>query len=328
MTAPLRVEAGALRIGEPGVYRMTAEQYHGQCTVEPALSRSGAHTIIKECPAAYWHASPLNPAFVEQQSREFDIGTAAHLVMLEPDLFAERSVLIPFDSYSTKAARELRDQAYADGKTPLKPREAEQVAAMRKALFAHPLAREAFTGGVAEQTYIWQDDASGVWCKARLDYEREGGRMVVDYKTAGSANPRDFRRAVWDHGYHMQDPWYRDGVEAVRGRRPEEFWFVVQEKAAPHLVTVIRLDESATTWGAMANARARSVFADCLRRGRWPGYREPSSPHRDRAFTLSLPSYAEFELEEAKVFGAFGPVRATPALAETFDRFHRPLDQD
>jgi len=52
------------------------------------------------------------------------------------------------------------------------------------------------------------------------------------------------------------------------------FVFIVQEKAAPYLVSVIELDAVALRAGAEANRRALDIYARCTAADRWPGYCE------------------------------------------------------
>ena len=302
--------------------------YHGHLTKVPALGSSGAVKLMQTCPATFWQESILNPDYEPEHKSAFDIGTAAHLAMLEPDLWNERVVVVPFDDYRTSAAKAARDDAYSKGKTPLKPQEARQIAAMRAALVAHPLAGNAFTQGVAESTYVWIDDDTGCWCKARPDYLRREPFMLIDFKSSGSANPREFARRAWDLGYFQQAAWYLEGVGRVEGEIPTEFWFVVQEVDPPHLVTVNKLPDRWIEYGAMMNAKARDTFAECLRTSRWPGYR-PNGIDRDVAFTLEMPTWAEFEIERRKEFGEFSRAkRITAEQAAIADRFHRPLSWD
>jgi hypothetical protein len=286
------------KIAAPGRYQLTNAEYHGNCTVGPALSASGARILIEQCPAAFWWNSPLNPAYVPEQSTTFDLGTAAHAALLEPGSWLERVVIVEADDYKTKAAQQARDAAWAAGKVPLLPKHFDRVEAMRAALLAHPLARLAWSDGAAEQSYIWHDKVMGTWLKARPDFVPDHGRWIVDYKTTTSAHPRAFTRKVFEMGYFQQAAWYLDGIEAVTGKAPSDFFFVAQETAPPYLVSVCKLDQRAVDWGRTLNRRAINLFAECVAANRWPGYAE-------RATTISLPSYAEFQLEERKEMGEF-----------------------
>lgn len=266
MTAP------ELIISEPGVYPdMPDHVYHRDPVFGGSLSSTGARKLLPpSCPALFrhWldHGQPSNPAF--------DIGHGAHELVLGVGGGIRE---IDAADYKTKAAREARDAAYAAGQTPLLPHEHEQVKAMAAVLREHPIAGALLdpTTGDAEQTLVWVDDETGVWCRARLDFLRNrapGRTIVVDYKTTTSADPDSIRKSVHSYGYHQQDPWYLDGVVAL-GVDPEPaFVFVFQAKTAPYLVTVVELDEPARAAGRAANRRARQLYAECSEACRWPGY--------------------------------------------------------
>jgi hypothetical protein len=305
----------AEKIDRPGLYALTREAYHASPTIEPSLSSSGAVTLVQECPAVFWANSPFSPNFMPEQKLEFDIGNAAHLIILEPAKWGSQVVEIDADNYKTKAAQEARDAAYAAGKTPLLPKHRRTILAMREALMRFPFAAEAFTEGTPEESFIWQDLETGIWCRARPDWRRRlrGSQVLVDYKTSTSANPREFAKRAWDMGYFQQHPWYCDGVEAVTGERPEQFWFIVQAKTPPYLVTVNRLSDRAVSWGDILNRHARRVFAQCLRTDDWHGYRHPLKPGRETAFEIDLPTYAEYQLEDRHEIGEF----SAPAIART-----------
>jgi hypothetical protein len=303
MAAAGEGDRGVNPITEPGLYpEITAEAYHADPVMVPSLSSTGARTLVAECPAVYWHQRQN-----AERKRVFDIGTAGHLMVLEPESFDSRVRVIDADDYKKQAARDARDQAYADGLTPLLASEADMVRAMRDVLYADPIARHAFEGGRAEQTMIWRDRESGTWCRSRPDYLPPHARYLVDYKTSTSANPRQFEKALWDYGYFQQAAWYLDGAQHVLGARPERFAFVVQSKKPPYLVSVCWLAGEALEWGDVLNQHARRIFADCLRRDEWPAYRADVTENARRAFTVNLPAWAQRELQARQDAGEFTP---------------------
>lgn len=297
-------------ITEPGRYeKVPADDYHKQLTPQPSLSSSFARKMIATCPRKAWHKSYLNPNHEPDNSKAFDIGTAAHLVFLEPDLFKEKTVVVDAPDWNTKAAQAARDEAYAAGKTPLLTKNVEMLDAMHAALMADPVARLAFAEGFAEETFVARDPETGIWLKARTDWRPKHGRWIVDYKTAASSAPEDVARAIANQRYYMQDPFYRDAVEFATGQRPKDFWFVVQEKEPPYLVTVHAIEASDVERGAFLNRRAIWLFAEALETGRWPGY-------ADKALITSLPTW-----ERARIEGMSESVPDPKALApETLKR--------
>jgi hypothetical protein len=299
------------------------ETYHGDCCDGPSLSHGGAHDIIKTCPALYFEDSPYNPNRPEDESKKaFNLGSAAHTLVLEPDQWASRVVIVrgvtkdgkPSAGYSSQSAKDQRDAALAANKIPVLAEEHSEVMAMHAALLRHPIAGNAFEGGVAERSFFWRDPEFGIWLKCRPDYLYADNDTIVHYKTTGrGAAPPDLSKTLWDMGWHSTVPWYCDGVEAVTGHRPRNSLFVVQEVEPPYLVSVTRVNQRAVNWGRKANRKAISLFANCMRTGQWHGYREPNSLDKDTVFTIDVPGWAEFQLADADEAGAFDIAPAAQA---------------
>jgi len=183
-----------------------------------ALSASGAWLLAEDCAAKFLWRSPWNPLYVPEAKTDFDLGDGAHLEVHEPERQADSVVLIEAGDYRTTKARDARDAARAAGKVPLLPYQFDIVRAIAGSIREHPIASEAFRGGEAEVTLIWQDPETGIPCKARPDYLPAHGRWLVDLKTAASANPRSWRDQACRLGYHARAAWYLDGAAAVLGR--------------------------------------------------------------------------------------------------------------
>lgn len=263
----------------PGVYEMSAAEYHADPVPGGSLSSSGARKLLApSCPALYQHSL----AHPQPPRKEFDLGHAVHTLVLgvgaQPVLVDEPR----WDTADTKARlREIR----AAGDVPLKAAEYDLVHAMAGAVLQHPTAGWLFApgSGEPEQAYIWRDEVTGIWCRALLDWSRPG--HIVDLKTTSDPSPEGIRKSVHDFGYHQQQSWYQDAQRAVDGIDPE-FTFVFVGKQPPHLVTVVRLTPDAVRLGGARNLRARLIYADCQRTGVWPGY-------GDDTHYLSLPPWAE-----------------------------------
>lgn len=297
---------------EPGIHDISTDAYHDL----PALSASGAWTIVQDCVMKFWHDSPFNPDYKPERSRAFDIGTAAHLALLEPNHFAARAVIIDAPDYRTKAAQQQRDEAYNLGKTPLLVHQVEDVMAIRKSVLAHPIAAAAFTDGKPEQSVLWTDPATGLPCKARPDWIRNGRAYIVDLKTASSANPYTFPGNAYRLGYPLRAAWYIDGYERVTGERLN-YWFVAVEKKPPYLVSVFHYDDQALEWGRLIARQALAIFARAIERDECPGYRKAPHLDKDRAFEIGLPTHAQYQLSERYEEGDF---QETPPPQELLKR--------
>ena len=278
----------------PGVYsadELTLEEYHRDIVPGGSLSSSGARKLLDPgCPAQFkWDRDHPQPP-----KRTFELGTAAHRMVLGdgPDLDP-----LDFDNYLTKKAQQARDEARAMGVIPLLRHEHQQVKDMATALRGHPQAGPLLAGGgLVEQSLYWPDADTGVMRRCRPDYlkERPDVTLCVDYKSCADASPLAVSKAIYDHGYYMQDPYYLDGIEHILGR-PARFVFVFQSKAAPYLITVRELSDADRAIGRAKNAKALRTYARCERTGDWPDW----TGDTDQIPYISLPSWAaQREAEE------------------------------
>jgi hypothetical protein len=303
----------------PGIYDLPADEYHAR----PELSSTGVRRLLPpSCPALFrqWQQEGDEP------KRAWDIGSAAHKLVLGvgPEL-----VEIPGDGksgpevWNTNAVKEKVAGARERGAVPLKPSEYAAVHEMAEALRAHPIASALFMPrgkpdlgpdgtGEAEATVIWQDERTGVMCRALIDYlpyftlhsrDRRtpatapayGGRLIVpDYKTTGrqyGASPELISKAMAEHGYFIQMAWYLAGLRAVgHDRGDAEALLVVQETKPPYLVTVAQPDPAAMRMGAIRCRQALDLYAECVANDRWPGY-------SDEVVWAELPPWETKELK-------------------------------
>lgn len=278
-----------MTVTQPGVYEIPDVDYHAH----PALSSSGARRLLPpSCPARFkWERDNGRP-----EKRVFDFGHAAHKLVLGvgPDL-----VVVDAADWRTKAAKEERDCAYAEGKVPLLPDEYEVVQLMAAALLEHPIASALFDpkNGQPEQSLFAPDPLSGIMLRARLDWlpNPSAGRLqIVDYKTTVSAEPDALVRSVAKYGYYAQAAWYLDMVTALGLADNPAFLFVAQEKTPPYLITVFELDELALSIGRKRNRQAIDTFIQCTATDTWPGYATDVE-------LIGLPAWLEQQYEEEMV---------------------------
>ncbi len=279
-----------------------------------ALNASGAHMIERQCPAKYWHTSPFNSAAEKPEPKnEFDIGSATHLLLLEPHEFEAATVIIDTENYRSGVAQAIRDQAREDGKIPLLTKELATVRAMAEAIRADPVAGRFRDGGDSEVVMTWTDPEFGIPCKLRVDHLPKDTIDLRDVKTAITAHPEDFERSAWDHGYVQRAAWYLDGVEAVTGTRPRYYWFIAVEKKPPFCVSVMKYTDADIEWGRLLNALAKVTFTECMASQRWPSYR-PRGVIIPRAFDIRIPSWARYRLQDLVEVGDLPQPRSQAEL--------------
>lgn len=260
---------------KPGIYAgISNADYHA----DGALGSTSLKTLATRTPAHYQH-DKTHP----KSSDAFTLGTAAHSLILEDDDSA--FTVVNAANWMTKAAKEAKEDALLSGCVPLLVKDYEQVVAMRDSVMAHPVARELFTAHRAEESVFWDED--GLMLKCRPDAWKPG--LLIDLKTTRDANPNEFGKTAHEYGYHQSAAHYIDGVKAATGEELP-FHFVLVEKTAPYLVSVVELDIEAINIGRALNDRAKRIYRECVESNTWPGY-----PNAD---LISLPMWAIYKAEE------------------------------
>ena len=259
-----------------GCHKISEEEYHNDPCSEPSLSR-GAIMDLLDCPQrAFFNHPRLNPyPLEEKEETKFDIGSAAHDLLLEggDKIF----VVEGFDDWRKKEAKEARDAARREGKTPLLEKQYHQVV---------PMVETAKTAigqceelgivnlqiqGDSELTYVWRE-SNGVWCRIRVDWIRKNRNLILDYKTTGtSANPEIFSGHINKMGYGIQSVYYRRGVKAVEGKEPN-FVIMAQETEPPYFCSFHGLDLQNEDTATKKVGWAIKTWGECLATEKWEGY--------------------------------------------------------
>ncbi|HVT99940.1 MAG TPA: PD-(D/E)XK nuclease-like domain-containing protein, partial [Acidobacteriaceae bacterium] len=223
--------------------------------------------------------------------RAFDFGHAAHRFVLGE---GEDIVPVDADDWRTKAAKEQAESARAEGKVPLLRAEFDRALAMANALQDNPDAAALFKSGRAEHAMYATDTKTGVRLRGRADWltETNGQLVIVDYKTAASADPDTFERASTKYKYYLQAAWYRELVIACGLSDDPDFVLVAQEKQPPYLSSVMRFDDIAIAEGRALKRQAVTTYARCLQTGEWPGY-----PSGTQIISVSPWAYSEDDIE-------------------------------
>jgi hypothetical protein len=284
-------EETGLVISEPGVYpEIPDTDYHRDPVPEHSLSCSGAKRLLPpSCPALFKYEQEHG----RPGKRTFDFGHAAHKLVLGvgPDL-----VSVDAENWRTNAAKDAANEARARGAVPILAHEMAEVEAMAAALREHPVASRLLIngGGTPEASLFWRDEPTKVMRRARLDMlpPATSGRMIVpDYKSAVSAAPTKFGNSAADYGYHMQASTYIEAVTTLGLAEDVAFVFVVQEKTAPYLVSVVELDSLALRIGRHQNRKAVDLYLDCQTKDEWPAWSNDVE-------LVSLPRWAEITYEQ------------------------------
>lgn len=265
-------------------------EYHKHPT---SLSQSGAKLILKAPALFQWDRTHPRHKDI------WDFGSAAHALVLGRGM--ESIYVAPYDDwikrkgpvggvqYTTDEKRLAREM----GLSPILPKDWLIVCDMAEELSKNTLVMEQLLHeGRPEVSAFAPDERTGVLRRARFDWL--GSTILSDYKTADCADPHVWvRKNAAAYGYHQQHAWYLDMARDL-GHPADAFAFIVQEKDAPYLVSVVELDAAAVARGRELNDRALEIFRDCEASGIWPGYQQPGT-----FTTVSLPTYSFYDNEDA-----------------------------
>ncbi len=255
----------------PGIYNLTAEQYHADPCPTASLSSSIAKVLTTQSPLHAWYQHPrLNPNFQPDYESRFEIGTAMHAILLERR--SDAIVVIDAPDWRTKAAKEARDAARANGQTPVLASQFAKMARMDTSARAFMDTTELagmLNTGIAEQTVLWKEQDN--WCRCRPDLMSADKHIILDYKTTESAEPETFIRQIGRMSYDLQAEWYVRGVASAYGKEPV-FVFLAQEISEPYACSLIALANTYRTVGQSKVTRALTIWASCTSSNEWPAY--------------------------------------------------------
>ncbi len=259
---------------------MPNSEYHAH----EGMSKTKLDLFAKDPAALEWAKNcPVDSVKMEA----LNFGDAMHAICLEPArLKSDFAVMPEIDGRTNagKADKAAFMAANAD-KQILTFDEHKKLNLMFESVMAHPFARRLIEAdGLAESSYFWTDPVTGLLCKCRPDKNIKGTRYLVDIKTTDTI--ANFERySVEDYRYHVQAPWYLDGVNAVGGDDEKtEFIFLVVQKTIElgrYPVRCVVLPEEAVIYGRKLYRKNLNDYAEFLSNGLdFEKYQEANLPNR------------------------------------------------
>ncbi len=193
------------------------------------------------------------------------LGHATHTAVLEPDRFP-----LEYTVYPGKVRRGKDWDAFAAAnadKDILKADEYARCLAIRDAVQGHDVAADLLTGAETEMSIGWEDGATGLPCKGRID-AFDGGSLI-DLKTTGEFGSK-FAANAARFAYHKQLAFYRQGLRKLGHAVPGVLLIAVQS-VAPHDVCVYRLPDELLDWAWTEVRGLLELLKKCQAKDEWPG---------------------------------------------------------
>lgn len=94
--------------------------------------------------------------------------------------------------------------------------------------------------GQPEQVQFWEDERTGLPCKARIDLPVPDERIIVDVKTTSARTQAEFVANCYGYEYDRQAAYYLDGYRRAGGQA-DLFLIIGIQKQKPHSRYIIEV---------------------------------------------------------------------------------------
>jgi exodeoxyribonuclease VIII len=258
--------------------QISNEEYHSE--YRNYLSSSDLRRLLRS-PAHY--RAPSTSSTPAQE-----IGTLAHMAILEPYEWKTRCQPSPKIDRRTKEGKALADwQASQETERGIKFI-SEDVYSQIESIAASVQSSVGTSGLLTEGVAELSGFTSLLDCNIRVRPDYLKHNCIVDLKTTQDARPEPFVRSVMQYGYDVQAALYLDACEAIDGKKRDFIWIAV-EKDAPYGVQIFKASESMLARGRSLYQQAIRTYLICSAFDYWPGYTTAIQ-------TLNLPKWAQENL--------------------------------
>ena len=237
------------------------------------LSPSTAKILLRKSPLIAWTMHRLGGDVSKEDTESQMRGRILDRMLLGvgPEL-----VIIDAKDFRTNAAKDARDAAEAAGKLPILVGKLDAYNEVVEAWRAQLEERGCnMTSGMVQKRLEWESE--GVPCCGKPDSIVTDGKVTIyDLKSVEDASDEAIVRATVNYGWDIQAAAYVEGVEAtipeLAGRVEYKLVACESERASAFSVNVKPMGRTMLELGARKWARAKRIWGECLRSGKWPGY--------------------------------------------------------
>ncbi len=238
---------------------------------------------------AHYHRPPPS-----QATSATILGSLVHTMVFEPDSLEERYVVMPdfrhdaknvtatgkrSDSAATKYVQRCKEKFHAEhaGKEVVDASVWEQAFEMTASLMTSGDADEILSpdSGPTEVTISWDDEKTGIKCKARVDKIVPSLGVFVDLKT--TSDIAGFRSSIARYKYHLQMAHYADALASAWPGTTWQPYIIALETDPPHTYQIAPLSARAVRLGVHERETLMRLLAQCIDTNTWPGPPHPAA---------------------------------------------------
>lgn len=223
-----------------GLYSIEFDEY----LKIPAVSNSQLGHLLRS-PVYFDHYVIKGNTFKKTESME--LGSRVHTLILEPESFYDRYVVIPDMDLRSKEGKEAKKMAEATAKQPVRHKEYDKASRIRDAVMGNEIIAPLLSGVMAERTGIFYENNFA--CKIRPDALNFKSKTIIDLKTTNSIS--EFQQSLASYGYYRQAAYYLDGMNKIQDIKFEKFIFVVVQTIEPYYAVAFELSQQAIDFGRL-----------------------------------------------------------------------------
>lgn len=263
---------------------------------ERILSRSDLCEITT-CPAR-WRKGYVEP---DRRLPSVEFGSLFDCLLLQPARFSEyymlapefytnsKSQVVPW-TWKSSTCREWREDQEAKGFQVCSNDDLFDSKSAVKALLDHPNLGEQtrrLLDHSQHQVFViaeYHDDETGITVPIKCltdivpaESDPEFGKSLFDLKTARSAHPAAWKRAVFDGDLHVQAAINLDCHNAVEGTDRCDFRHLIVENFAPWEPARRFITQEFLKQGRLKYVTALRAYCRCVADDYWPGYSDPNA---------------------------------------------------
>lgn len=211
----------------------------------------------------------------KKPTTEMVVGKAVHAMCLEGKTVDEVVVRYPLDCYKKNGHLNPTPARAYEAQVPdrmvVRDRDYEAIMDISANVLNSPLnGLLTDPAAIFEQTYIWNDKATGLPCRCRVDFALDVGTHVMAYDLKNTAlfYPAAFKRVARRLRYWLQDAHYSEALEDHFGK-PVKFKFWLIETTSPFRLRCVEYDTPSRDMARTWRSRIMKELAGCLHTRKW-----------------------------------------------------------
>ena len=238
---------------------------------KPMITNSALHGWMKHRQSGYPRDPPGEPFIRGKIIERLLIGEGTP----DPDHDEEKLIVLNFDDYRGKDAKEARDAAFADGNVPVLQKKMDEYAEAVNAHKKQLTERGIIFSGETQKVIKWVS-AEGVRCKVILDHHivKDNSGIAWELKTTNDAGYDECVKNMFNLNYDMQCAAQKEGLDSTSPLGPgrnkvKVLWL---EHKPPYQILPASLTGAMLNCGNQKWAHAKRVWARAIKLGKFEGY--------------------------------------------------------